>query len=1266
MRLLPTTRRRDAEEPSLVDPQPCDPQQPAPQPLKRLPRLWGKLVRIMAALRVWAMAGVLLAVLLTAFMSYLSLQSAQRAVEDSNWVAHIEAVQKTLKSAIANEEDSVAGGHSFALTGQETFLEIDERAHNRLERDLDTLRKLVADNPAQEKRLRLLEAQGSASTESTLKIEAERQRSGTVPADVQFIESKRDMDAVRATIEEMQDEEAALLHQRSAAEQAAKQRTNFTACFSVLIGLTLVALARLLLRHEIKRSARLREQLRTLSADLERRSAASRRAEEEARKSDLRLLGAAESSMDSLYVCEALRGANGEIEDFVLTYVNTNAVNLVTLPRDQLIGSRLCEIFPVNRKFGLFERYKDVVATGEPFSWEFPVEDGSIKISWLRVQAVKLGDGMAITASDVTERKQQEEALLKSQILLERTELLTETGGWEYDLSTGELFWSTEMRRIHGVSPDYRPTFDEAIRFYLPEDRPAILAVIEAAKADGAGWDVEATIVRVDGARVPVRVIGRAEFADGVAARLTGALKDITSRVVERMALQSARDRLSLAADGGGIGIWDWDIPNNRLAWDAWMHRLYGMDPQGGEVSYEAWRQRLHPEDVAAAEQGLREAMSGTGPFHLEFRIVWDNGTVRHIKATGVVTRDESSGRAVRIVGTSSDITAQKESELELAKLAESMHSIIASSPFATIVTDLQGVITSVNPAAERMLWYRKEDLIHRETPLILLSPQEVAKRAVQLSEESHSRVEPGIEVLTANPRRGLVEEAEWELIRRDGSRVETQLTVSALTDASGGSGGYILIAYDITERKRAQEFIVHMANHDALTGLPTRSLFRDRLDVALAHALRYERKVAVLMVDLDHFKRVNDLMGHHVGDELLAEVANRLKQCVRASDTVARMGGDEFTILLDELGCVEDAEMVAEKIMRELAEPVSIGSHRLSPTASIGISVYPDNSQTAETLLINADAAMYEAKAEGRNGRQTFTRELESVSLRRRQVEDGLGYALALNELELAYQPQICLETGMVTGVEALLRWRSGKLGPVGPNEFISIAEETGIIVPLGEWVLRTACREGKQLQRQLGRELTIAVNISPRQFQQSNLPQVIDKILAECELDPASLELEITENILIGDMPKPIAILEEIRSLGVRVSIDDFGTGFSSMSYILRFRVNRLKIDQSFIREMTLDEHSYAVTKAVIGLAKGLHIDVVAEGVETAVQRDMLLQEGCEEAQGYFYSKPVPMETIVEVIAAIESSNSRMAASDPAALPDYSGGAWLQQAAS
>ncbi len=588
---------------------------------------------------------------------------------------------------------------------------------------------------------------------------------------------------------------------------------------------------------------------------------------------------------------------------------------------------------------------------------------------------------------------------------------------------------------------------------------------------------------------------------------------------------------------------------------------------------------------------------------------------------------------------TTSDISKRKENELKLARMVQFTESIIASSPFATMVTDLTGIITAMNPAAERMVGYTAAELLDRQTPLLLLDPAELARRAAELSEQLGLAVEPGLAVLRVKPMRGEVEQAEWKFIRKDATRFHAQLTVSALTDEDGHVVGLILIAYDITERKRTEDTIAHLAHHDALTGLPTRTLFHDRLKLSLARSRRKRNKVGILVVDLDHFKKVNDRLGHHAGDRLLVEVARRLKTTVRVTDTVARMGGDEFVMLLDDLHSVEDAEMVAQKLVAALRLPVETEGEMVTPSASIGLCVFPDNGDDADALLKNADEAMYCAKQEGRNGFQTFTDSLASASMRKRQLEAGLQHALENHEFELSYQPQVSLATGRVEGVEALLRWRSATLGMVSPAEFIPVAEENGLIVPIGEWVLRTACRQGRQLQLEVERPLTIAVNVSPRQFHQDKLPVLIREMLELSGMDPQSLELEITENILISDSHKAMNVLEEVRGLGVRLAIDDFGTGFSSMSYIMRFRVDRLKIDQSFIRNMTTDPDSSAVTSAVIALARGLKIPVVAEGVETAAHRDLLSSQGCDQAQGYFYSKPVSIDEMIGMIRELET---------------------------
>ena len=380
------------------------------------------------------------------------------------------------------------------------------------------------------------------------------------------------------------------------------------------------------------------------------------------------------------------------------------------------------------------------------------------------------------------------------------------------------------------------------------------------------------------------------------------------------------------------------------------------------------------------------------------------------------------------------------------------------------------------------------------------------------------------------------------------------------------------------------------------------------------------------MMVDLDNFKRVNDSLGHQAGDTVLCEISKRLKSCVRKSDTVGRMGGDEFVVLLPDLRSDKDAEEVCQKLLAAVAQPIRIGKHEIIVTASIGIGLFP-LCEDVDSLFKNADFAMYRVKNSGRNGSQVYVPGIAMQGLQQLQMESALRTALEDEEFEILYQPQISFANGRMLGMESLLRWNSSEFGLVGPNTFIPLAEETGLIVPIGEWVLLQSCKEVAALQSRLGVECSVAVNISPRQFQQKDFPATVEHALHTSGLKPEQLELEITENLLMVDSEESLEIMQRVRKLGVRFAIDDFGTGFSNMGYITRFAVDRIKIDRSFISRCDVDENSRAVTAAIIALAHSLQIEVIAEGVESEEHVQMLRQMSCDQAQGYFYSRPLKL---------------------------------------
>ncbi len=622
----------------------------------------------------------------------------------------------------------------------------------------------------------------------------------------------------------------------------------------------------------------------------------------------------------------------------------------------------------------------------------------------------------------------------------------------------------------------------------------------------------------------------------------------------------------------------------------------------------------------------FREVVRTGKPYTTEVFV--DDDTIR---ARWLNTQVVKLGDGIAI--TSRDVTEERAKKQRIEELSEFAQSMIENAPFSIIATDPFGTIIAMNSAAEKLTFYRKHELINSHSVVLLHDSAEMSARAIQLSRDLDLPIQAGFTSLVARPRQGETEEREWTYIRKDGSRIWVNLAMTVLKSGDKITG-YLGIAFDITERKRLTDHVSHLAHYDQLTGLPNRVLLQDRLHQAIHRAERYNQRVAIFMVDIDHFKRINDSLGHSAGDLLLSAVAQKLLAAVRKTDTVSRMGGDEFVIVMPDFRSLADVERCAQQIIEKASTPTTIGNREVNITVSVGLCIYPDCGVEPEHLLKNADAAMYMVKDAGRNGLHMFTESMVEATSDKLELEDDLRHALDRNQLSLHYQPQISCITGEIIGMEALLRWNCPKRGKVPPGVFIPIAEATGLIVPVGEWAFRTACREGREMQKKFGHNLIIAINLSPRQFRQKNLPAVVEAALAESGLSPNCLEIEITEQTLMVNSASTIETLQHLRKLGIKIAIDDFGTGFSSFSYILQYDVDRIKIDRSFVDSVARDPSAAAIVRAIIAMAHGLNMRVVAEGVENIEQLNFLLRRRCDEAQGYYFAKPVPIDEFGNVV--------------------------------
>ncbi|MEA2570842.1 MAG: hypothetical protein QOI24_2843 [Acidobacteriota bacterium] len=570
----------------------------------------------------------------------------------------------------------------------------------------------------------------------------------------------------------------------------------------------------------------------------------------------------------------------------------------------------------------------------------------------------------------------------------------------------------------------------------------------------------------------------------------------------------------------------------------------------------------------------------------------------------------DADGKVIGTIGVHNDITERRLSEAALRD-SESRYRLMAENSTDVISrSDANGKVLYASDATRQLLGYEPSEVVGRSIYSFVI-------------DEDRDEVSRASRALADGTTRSFA----YHAIRKDGSNVWFETTSRAILDPESGEVTEIVsVSRDISERRRAEEQIEYQAYHDALTGLPNRLLFRDRLTVALAHAKRLKQPVAVMFLDLDGFKLVNDTLGHSLGDELLKAIASRLRAVLREEDSIARMGGDEFTVLLGDLTRPDDAAKIAQKLLDTIAQPIRVEGHELFVTTSIGIALFPNDGETAEALLKNADHAMYRAKDVGRNSYQLCTPAMNSRALERLSLENAMRRALERGEFVLHYQPQINLATNEIDGMEALMRWNHPTQGLVQPATFIPIAEETRLIVPMGEWALREACRQAKEWQKTKYPTLRMAVNLSPRQFQHGDLRTVIASALEESGLSPSSLELEITESTAMQNTERTVATLRALREMGVRIAIDDFGTGHSSLNYLRSFPLDTVKIDQAFIHEIESSPSDRAIVSAIIAMAHGLNLRVTAEGVETEEQLKFLRESGCEEVQGYLFGRPAP----------------------------------------
>ena len=814
---------------------------------------------------------------------------------------------------------------------------------------------------------------------------------------------------------------------------------------------------------------------------------------------------------------------------------------------------------------------------------------------------------------DLTEQRREDRQLHRAHAFLRAIVETSPVAIYTTDREGLVTFWNSAAERTFGFSAEQ--AMGRLAPFIPPhrgdESRALGARVLAGEVLDGLRLER----VRADGSAIVIRssVAPLRDDEDHVVGVLVACI-DITES--QRTALELERHlhftRALIDAIPNPVYYKDRD-GRYRVHNRAWAELFGGGENWIGKTVHE-----MYPEPIAQAHDDRdRELFSRPSSTTYELLMPTALGDTRQLLYNKVSFVDQE-GEVAGLIGVVTDVTRYKETERAL-EASEARFRVLTESSLDLIsVIDADGRLRYQSAALRTLLGYDPMETLGKDVfEMVHRDDAEHFRAAMRRIIETRHSTSP----------------VELRFKHRDGAwRTFESLGTNCLDNPH--IRGVVFNSRDVTDRKVIQQRIQHLAYHDNLTGLPNRSLLQDRLAHAIARAERSHRKVAVLFIDLDNFKNINDTLGHDVGDELLRQVSRRLSDCVRVEDTIARQGGDEFIVLLDSLEDGRGASLVAQKVLNGLRLPFALGATEQHVSASVGISLYPEDGRDAQTLMKNADTAMFHGKSLGKNTYQFFTSQMNIAVKRRMTLESALRRAVLQKDFVLHYQPQINLETGEVIAVEALVRWKTEDSGTVMPGDFIPLAEETGLINEIGEWVLREGCRQAKEWQDQGLPPRRMAVNLSARQFADRGFFDMVTRVLADTRLDPACLELEITESQVMRQTEGVMTLLNRLSKMGVQLAIDDFGTGYSSLSYLKRLPIQKLKIDQSFIRDITVDPNDTAIVVAIINMARSLDLETIAEGVETAGQLALLRSKGCRIGQGFYFSAPMRAEALYPLL--------------------------------